>query len=196
MSSPRKPKPRKSTNPTEPRLSRTRRPGDMETLEWQVRLRRQFGREQAFLLQNLGTDPVFSEFAVVNPGSGGRYRVAIRGSGLGENFCSCPDFATNDLGTCKHIEFTLARLEAKRGGKKALRSGFQPAYSEIWLNYAGRRSVRFRAGSDCPMEFADRMNRREMRHPMMPDILAPFPDWSGFRSTRYTTKPHGGNGYR
>ena len=75
------------------------------------------GREQSFKLERLSEEPVFSEFAVANPQTGGRYRVAIRGTGVGENFCSCFDFATNDLGTCKHIEFTLARLEARRGGK-------------------------------------------------------------------------------
>ncbi len=133
-----------------PKLSRQRRPAEMAAVDWQIALRRQFGREQDFQLENLGGAPVFSEFAVTNPASGGRYRVAIRGAGLGENFCSCPDFASNDLGTCKHVEFTLARLEAQRGGKAALARGFSPAYSEVWLNYAGQRSVCFRAGSDCP----------------------------------------------
>ena len=118
----------------EPRLSRTRRPPETEVADWQAALRRQFGREQAFGLENLRTDPVFSDFRVHNPASGGRYRVAIRGPALGQNFCSCPDFATNDLGTCKHIEFTLAKLAAKRGGKAALAKGFQPEYSEIWLD--------------------------------------------------------------
>ncbi|MBN8508851.1 MAG: DEAD/DEAH box helicase [Burkholderiales bacterium] len=141
---------RKATKPPEPRLSHTRRPPALAAVDWQTALRRQFGREQAFEIENLGSEPVFSEFAVHNPARRTRYRVAIRGTGLGQNFCSCPDFATNDLGTCKHIEFTLARLEARRGGKVALQRGFQPAYSEIWLDYAGARHVRFRAGSSCP----------------------------------------------
>ncbi len=136
--------------PVVPRLSRLRRPEQLSVEAWQAQLRRQFGREQSFLIDNLGAEPVFSEFAVVNPQSGGRYRVAIRGAAAGENYCSCPDFATNDLGTCKHIEFTLSRLEAKRGGKTALKRGFTPPYSEIYLNYAGTRSVRFRTGADCP----------------------------------------------
>lgn len=34
----------------------------------------------------------------------------MRGPGLFENFCSCPDFAVNTLGTCKHIEGWLERL--------------------------------------------------------------------------------------
>jgi superfamily II DNA or RNA helicase len=144
--------PRKSA--AEPRLSRLRRPNDLAVDEWQIHLRRQFGREQAFLLENLGDEPVFSEFAVTNPASKGRYRVAIRGAELGENFCSCPDYASNDLGTCKHIEFTLARLEARRGGKAALKRGYRPPYSELFLDYAGQRRVRLLLGTDCPEELA------------------------------------------
>jgi hypothetical protein len=63
----------------------------MPVEDWQAGLRRQFGREQSFVVENLGTEPVFSEFAVTNPQSGGHYRVAIRGRGIGENFCSCPE---------------------------------------------------------------------------------------------------------
>ena len=136
--------------PAEPRLSRTRRPAQLEVADWQAALRRQFGREQAFELENCGGEPVFSDFRVHNPVSSTRYRVAIRGSAPGQNFCACADFATNDLGTCKHIEFTLARLEARRGGKAALARGFQGEYSEIWLDYTGARRVRVRVGTACP----------------------------------------------
>jgi superfamily II DNA or RNA helicase len=136
--------------PAEPRLSRTRRPPEIEVADWQIALRRQFGREQAFELENLGPAPVFSDFGVSNPASGTRYRVAIRGQPPGQNFCSCPDYASNDLGTCKHIEFTLAKLLARRGGKAALARGFQSEYSEIWLAYTGAREVCFRAGAGCP----------------------------------------------
>ena len=132
-------------------LSRLRKPENMSLEEWQTTLRRQFGREQRFKLENIGSAPVFSEFRVHNPQSGSSYRVAIRGSRPGDNYCACPDFATNTLGTCKHIEFVLARLERKPGGKAALQSGFQPAYSEIFLKYGGRREVRFRPGADCPV---------------------------------------------
>lgn len=138
----------------EPRVSRTRKPDGLSAEDWQARLRREFGREQPFVLERFGAEPVFSEFAVTNPASGGRYRVAIRGNGAGENFCSCPDFATNDLGTCKHVEFTLARLQARRGGKAALARGFHPSYSEIYLHYAGQRRLRFRAGTDCTQMLA------------------------------------------
>jgi len=117
---------------------------------WQIGLRREFGRTQRFLLRNIGAEPVFSEFAVTNPQTKGTYRVAIRGRKPGDNYCSCPDFAVNTLGTCKHIEFTLARLERQRGGRAALAAGFRPHYSEVFLRYGAKREVIFRPGRGCP----------------------------------------------
>ena len=132
-----------------PRISRTRQPENMEASEWQAALRRQYGREQDFTMENLGDDAVFSEFAVHNPASGGRYRVAIRGAGLGDNYCACPDFATNLLGTCKHIEFVLGKLERRRGGRAALQRGFEADYSELFLRYGAERYIAFRPGRRC-----------------------------------------------
>src|SRR5712664_3839699 len=51
----------------------------------------------------------------VKSASGKTYRVAMRGPGLFENYCSCPDFAVNTLGTCKHIEALLLRLGKRYG---------------------------------------------------------------------------------
>jgi ERCC4-related helicase len=134
----------------EPKLSRTHAPAGLSPADWQRGLRRQFGREQAFGLENLTSEPFFSEFRVSNPVSKSSYRVAIRGLGPGGNFCSCPDYSTSELGTCKHIEFTLARLGNKRGAKTAFARGYQPAFSELYLRNDGKRSVHFRAGTDCP----------------------------------------------
>lgn len=134
----------------EPKLARTHAPSGLAPVDWQRALRRQFGREQAFGLENIGAEPFFSEFRVSNPGSKSKYYVAIRGGRPGDNFCACPDYATNELGTCKHIEFTLARLEKKRGAKTAFSRGYQPAFSELYLRNDGARSVHFRPGTDCP----------------------------------------------
>ena len=134
----------------EPKLSRTHPPVDLAPADWQRALRRQFGRDQSFVLENLGDQPFFSEFRVRNPQSQASYRVSIRGLVAGDNYCSCPDYSTNELGTCKHIEFVLARLEKKRGAKSAFARGWRPAFSEIYLRNDGARAVYFRAGSDCP----------------------------------------------
>lgn len=138
------------------KLSRTHVPDGLTAVEWQRGLRRQFGRIQQFELINQGTEKFFSDFKVVNPVSNRSYRVAIRGSRPGDNFCACPDYATNELGTCKHIEFVLAKLEKVRGFKKAFASGYQPVFSELYLRYDNGRMVHFRPGADCPEKLLDK----------------------------------------
>ena len=134
------------------KLSRLIKPAEMSLEEWQIALRRQYGLEQVFSLRNLGDQAVFSDFEITNPASGGVYRVAIRGEQLGDNFCSCPDFTTNSLGTCKHIEFTLQTMRRDATAAKALRRGYHPPYSSVHLRYGAQRSVHFRAGTECPTE--------------------------------------------
>ncbi|WP_247802497.1 SWIM zinc finger family protein [Bradyrhizobium sp. 191] len=125
----------------QPKLSRTSPPTDLSPVEWQRGLRRQFGREQSFRLENIGAEPFFSEFRVTNPVFKSSYRVVIRGPGPGGNFCSCPDYATKELGTCKHLEFTLAQLEKKRGAKAAFaRSDRRPISRTIFARSRTMRS--------------------------------------------------------
>ncbi len=42
------------------------------------------------------------------------YRVHIRSLHRRANYCTCPDFATNQLGTCKHIEAVLYQIGKRR----------------------------------------------------------------------------------
>lgn len=133
-----------------PKLSRTQKPPEMSLEQWQTELRRQFGREQKFQFENIDGDPTHGEFRVTNPQSRNSYRVKIRGRAVGDNFCSCPDFATNTLGTCKHIEATLAKLMRRPGVKAAMARGFRQPRSEIALKYGARREVQFFPGIDCP----------------------------------------------
>lgn len=142
-------KAKRNTNKAQ-KLSRTHAPDGLSPIDWQRALRRQFGREQSFDLENTGAEAIFSEFRVGNPQSKSSYRVAIRGLHPGDNFCECPDYATNELGTCKHIEFTLAQLEKKRGAKAAFARGYHPPFSELYLRNDGGRAIHFRAGTDCP----------------------------------------------
>ena len=140
----------RKAKPKPPKLSRTAAPADLSPVEWQRGLRRRFGREQAFTLENLTAEPFFSEFRVGNPVSKSSYRVVIRGRGPGGNYCACPDYTTAELGTCKHIEFVLGRLEKKKGAKAAFKRGYRPAFSELFLRSEGRRAIHFRAGTECP----------------------------------------------
>jgi superfamily II DNA or RNA helicase len=71
------------------------------------------------------------------------YRVALRGPGLFDNYCSCPDFAVNTLGTCKHIEALLLRLR-RRHGKAVDRGEFARTRASLSLHYGDTLGVRLR----------------------------------------------------
>lgn len=131
-------------------LSPLYRPEGMAPEKWQTLLRREFGQTQSFRLRNTGNEPVFSEFSVRNPATGKSYRVAVRSEIPGENYCSCPDFSVNTLGTCKHIEYVLSRLRKNKKKREALAEGFRPDYSEVFLRYGLKRGVVFSAGKSAP----------------------------------------------
>ena len=133
-----------------PKITKTHKPQGMELEEWQRLLRREFGVKQEFILINRGDHPLFSDFSLTNPQSGKNYRIAIRGEAPGANYCSCPDYRINNLGTCKHLEFTLAKLKSEPGAEKLLREGYEPPFSEIYLAYGPRREIRFRRGAGAP----------------------------------------------
>jgi SNF2 family DNA or RNA helicase len=124
-----------------------RKPTDMTTEEWQVALRRQFAEKQNFSVKNIGYHPVFSDFKVFNPESGNEYKVAVRSYEFGDNFCSCPDFKKNGLGTCKHIEFVLSQLKENPKNKEYWIKGYARPYSSISLKYGNERKVYLRIGT-------------------------------------------------
>src|SRR5258705_13678698 len=85
-------------------VSYVRRPGNMTDKEWQTVLRQQIAENENFTIKNLNGEPVYSDYYVYSPKSKNTYKVALRSKDNSLNFCSCPDFKTNQLGTCKHIE--------------------------------------------------------------------------------------------
>ena len=130
----------------------------MSLEQWQIALRREFGREQKFRLKNTGGGAVFSDYEVTNPQSGRTYRICIHGANPGDNFCTCPDFAVNTLGTCKHIEFVLGRVERMRGQGGAA-AGISAAVFRGVSAYGAERTVAFRPGAECPAALERLVNR-------------------------------------
>src|SRR6266851_3389592 len=79
----------------------------------------------------------------VKSGSGRTYRVAVRGPDLFENYCSCPDFAVNTLGTCKHVESLLLPLR-KHHGKELKGKVFARSRASVSLHYGETLGIRLR----------------------------------------------------
>jgi SNF2 family DNA or RNA helicase len=82
--------------------------------EEQIDIRRQRARDGRFQIENIGKKRLFSEYRVSNPQTGGKYTVSIRSLDVGDNSCTCPDFKTNTLLTCKHIEAVLESLHDEK----------------------------------------------------------------------------------
>lgn len=122
------------------------KPQHISIEEWQIRLRRQFALEQHFLVTNLGSHPVYSDFEISNPKSGKQYKVALRPPESGRNYCSCPDFAINTLGTCKHIEYAMHYLK-QRVDPEQFNQPYLPSYSSVFVNYGLERQVVLRIGT-------------------------------------------------
>ena len=100
----------------------------MTRKELEIEKRRERGRSQRFIIKNIGTEPILSLFSVGSV-SGNTYQVEIRSTSELINRCSCPDYETNGLGTCKHIEATLFWLRKNfpkefKGAKKEVKKSF------------------------------------------------------------------------
>ena len=124
------------------RLSNTVKPVDMGLEEWQVALRQQQALREHFVISE--TSPLFSpgEYQVRNPRSRSQYKVIYRGAYSPWNYCSCPDFRTSGLGTCKHVEGVKLWLQTE--GKEVYKG--EPSYTSVYIDYHGERSIRIRIG--------------------------------------------------
>ena len=111
-------------------------------VEQQIAERRERARDAiAKVLERPSGEP-YGDYRVKSA-SGKIYRVAMRGPGLFENYCACPDFAVNTLGTCKHIEALLLRLR-KRHGPTLESKAYARARASISLQYGETIDVRLR----------------------------------------------------
>ena len=134
------------------------KPEQLTVEEWQIALRRQFADRHHFVVDNIGNHAVFSDFRVTNPDNNSNYKIAIRSGNYDLNFCECMDFKTNGLGTCKHIEAVLLKLNETESYKHILECHFQPNYSSVHLKYGNKREVKLRIGYEKEAEMTELAN--------------------------------------
>jgi hypothetical protein len=96
---------------------------------------------------------------IVSGPRGTRYRVLLPEAPAREGAqCSCPDFLTRGLGTCKHVEATLAHL-ALNPLRPAPPAG--PALPTVpWSEVEEAYDALFRAGGSGPSEAGRRFERK------------------------------------
>ena len=72
--------------------------------------RQERARTEKMRVRSADPERLWTDYTVTSALSGKTYRVALRGWKAGESYCSCPDFRTNTLGTCKHILHVLDKV--------------------------------------------------------------------------------------
>ena len=107
----------------------------------QIERRRQRALEEITKVVNQGEHPVFSTFAVSSQ-SGQTYRVEVRSLDELHNSCTCADYKTNLIGTCKHIEGVLLYLKEKYKDRLAALAKKRPAGTQVYLHYGEEITVR------------------------------------------------------
>ena len=75
--------------------------------------RRERATEETYRLHSRNSKKPWTDYMIGSAVSGKTYRVALRGEERGLSYCSCPDFRTNTLGTCKHIMYALDRVKKR-----------------------------------------------------------------------------------
>ena len=129
------------------KFSIAKKPEDISFEDWQIGLRKQFSEKQKFLVKNIGIEKVFSDYEVLNTLTKKSYKVALRSTERGFNFCACPDFKINNLGTCKHIEKVITSISSKKPLRNLLNKKPVRSYSSATLRYGTERKVILRIGS-------------------------------------------------
>ena len=136
------------------KVSYYKQPEDLSLEEWQITLRKQFVIGRTFKIDKIdGFHPVFGDYWVGNIENKNSYKVSIRDYHHPHHYCSCLDFKTNHLGTCKHIEAVLLKIDESPKLREHTPKVYEPAYTSVFLSYRSERKVRIRIGSDQAEEF-------------------------------------------
>ncbi|HEX6386975.1 MAG TPA: DEAD/DEAH box helicase [Anaerolineae bacterium] len=112
-----------------------------DMIQEQIERRRKRGREDLKRIVNQGSHPIYSVFEVTST-SGQTYRVRIHDLEELHNTCTCPDYRTNLIGTCKHIEGVLIQMQEKYGDELAELAEERLSVTRIYLHYARDVTVR------------------------------------------------------
>jgi hypothetical protein len=115
--------------------------GEEELLKRAIEERRERARAERMTVQSADPNQPWTNYTVASKISGKTYRVSVRGFQPGDSYCSCPDFRTNTLGTCKHILHVLAKLK-RRFAAAELKKPYKRRTISVHINYGGKAALR------------------------------------------------------
>jgi superfamily II DNA or RNA helicase len=110
--------------------------GEEQLIEYALQEREERAASEKMTVKAVapGGKSPWGDYVVTSALSGKSYRVALRGEDCGDSFCSCPDFRTNTLGTCKHILHSLRKVR-RRYPAKAFGMAYKRTEPSVYLKY-------------------------------------------------------------
>ena len=127
---------------------------DSELLQRALAERQKRANEEKMQVRAVDKERPWSDYVVTSTGSGKTYRVALRGQEPGQSYCSCPDFRTNHLGTCKHILHTLKKVQQRFSASK-LRVAYKRKNISVRVNYQQPLGLLFNMPDQIPDKLAE-----------------------------------------
>ena len=104
--------------------------------------RRKRADEETMRVRSLDAWTPWTDYVLTSHNTGKSYRVALRGIEPHQSYCSCPDFRTNGLGTCKHI-MHVATKARKRFGAARMGKPYVRKHVSLRLHYGDDFGLRF-----------------------------------------------------
>lgn len=149
------------------------RPESLDIETWQVLLRKQIAREEQLQINSVDELNAPGEYRVKNPKTRQEYKVVYRGAKSPWNYCSCMDFKTSRLRTCKHIEAVKQWFGKRHHVRREI-----PSYTSVYLDYCEGRRVRIRIGSDNEEAFWELASHYfDDESVLLPDAFARFDEF-------------------
>lgn len=131
------------------RISNVTRPSKMSLKEWQIKLRVQAADKDNFSITGNGN----GEFVVSNYSTSHKYEVVWKGLGHPLNRCSCMDFRTSRLMTCKHLEAVKRHIQTRKSYTS------RRYYSCLYVDYSEMPRLRLYCAGKDAMKIRELGNR-------------------------------------
>lgn len=131
------------------RISNVTRPSRMSLKEWQIKLRIQAAEKEKFSITGNGN----GEFVVSNYSTSHKYEAVWKGFGHPLNRCSCMDFRTSRLMTCKHLEAVKKHIQSNKSYTS------RRYYSCLYVDYSAMPRLRLYCAGKDAMKIRELGNR-------------------------------------
>lgn len=108
-------------------------------------------RTERMKVRSANPETPWTDYTVTSLVSGKTYLVSLRGLEAGQSYCSCPDFRTNTLGTCKHV-MKVAGTVRRKFAPAQLKKPYRWRRIEVLLRYGPEIVLELAAPERLPDE--------------------------------------------